>query len=102
MGRYQLAYDHRKKFELWKDSIANESHLNQVKELELKYETEKKEKQIALLAQEKETSDQGNPAAGYLKTSFLRRAFRGAADRRFVDLYPPAAHQNAKDAHGQE
>lgn len=54
MGQYKLAYDHRKKFELWKDSIANESHLNQVKELEIKYETEKKDKQITLLAKEKE------------------------------------------------
>jgi tetratricopeptide (TPR) repeat protein len=54
MGQYQLAYTNRISYELWKDSIANENYLKQVKELEITYETEKKDQQITLLAKEKE------------------------------------------------
>lgn len=57
MGRYKTAYDYRKNFELWKDSIGSEIFLNQIKELEVRYETEKKDKQIVLLAKEKELQE---------------------------------------------
>lgn len=40
----------RKLYENWKDSIVNESHLRAVSELEIKYETEKKEKDILSLS----------------------------------------------------
>ena len=54
MGKYRLSLENRKLYETWKDSIASENHLNQIKELEVKYETEKKNQQIALLTVEKE------------------------------------------------
>ncbi len=54
MGQYKPAYEYRKLYEIWKDSIASENHLNQIKELEVKYETDKKNQQIALLTVEKE------------------------------------------------
>ncbi len=44
----------RKEFEQWKDSLIHERYLNEVKKLELKYETDKKNKQIALLSRENE------------------------------------------------
>ena len=54
MGNYRLSLENRKLYETWKDSIASENHLAQIKELEVKYETEKKNQQIALLTAEKE------------------------------------------------
>jgi LytS/YehU family sensor histidine kinase len=54
MGKYRLSLENRKVFETWKDSIASENHLNQIKELEVKYETDKKNQQIALLTTERE------------------------------------------------
>ncbi len=53
-GQYKQAYDKRLLYESWKDSILSESHLNQIKELELQYETDKKDAQITLLTQENE------------------------------------------------
>lgn len=74
-GELQLALDSRKEYELWKDSLLNENHLNQVKELELKYETEKKEKQIALLAQEKELQAKETQRQTTLKQASLGGLF---------------------------
>src|SRR5690606_3319212 len=54
MGNYRLSLENRKLYETWKDSIASENHLAQIKELEVKYETEKKNQQIALLTVERE------------------------------------------------
>lgn len=52
MGFHEKALKNRKKFEELKDSIFNSSKFKQIEELKTKYETEKKEQQIAL--QEKE------------------------------------------------
>jgi len=57
MAEYNLALKYWKNYQMWKDSIANENHLNEVKELELKYETEKKDNQINLLTMENELQE---------------------------------------------
>ena len=56
-GRYGLALEHQKSYMKWKDSIINEEHLKNVSELEIKYETEKKENDILLLSQQKLKAD---------------------------------------------
>lgn len=49
-GDVSRALMNRKLYENWKDSIVNESHLRAVSEFEIKYETEKKEKDILSLS----------------------------------------------------
>ncbi|MGB5943678.1 MAG: tetratricopeptide repeat protein [Leeuwenhoekiella sp.] len=49
MNRYDKAYENNKMFKAYSDSLTNEKHLNAVSGLEIKYETEKKEKEIASL-----------------------------------------------------
>ncbi len=51
---FEKAYHFNESSHQMKDSIFNEATAKQLNELQTKYETEKKEKQIALLAQEKE------------------------------------------------
>jgi len=53
MGHYQLAFEERIIYESWKDNLINENHLNRIKELEVQYETAKKNEEIALLSKEK-------------------------------------------------
>ena len=74
IGNYKESLEHRKDFELWKDSIVSENHLNQISELEIQYETEKKDQQITLLAQEKELQ-----AKETLRQATLKNAFIGGA-----------------------
>jgi len=71
MGDYLISLAHRKKYEIWKDSIFSENHLNQVRELEIKYETEKKDKQIILLAQQKELQEKVAQRQATLKNVFI-------------------------------
>lgn len=52
-GDYGKALEYRKEFEIWNDSLISEEHLNAVSELEIKYETEKKENDILLLSEQK-------------------------------------------------
>jgi signal transduction histidine kinase len=47
----------RKAFEIWKDSIINETHLKNISELSIKYETEKKEREILKLSEQKAVND---------------------------------------------
>ncbi|MDO1448952.1 tetratricopeptide repeat protein [Rhodocytophaga aerolata] len=56
-GNFSQALNSRKHYEVWKDSLLNENHLNEVKELELKYQTAEKDKQISLLAKEKQLQE---------------------------------------------
>jgi signal transduction histidine kinase len=49
-GDINRALMNRKFYENWKDSIVNESHLRAVSQLEIKYQTEKKEKDILALS----------------------------------------------------
>jgi len=52
MGNYKKAFDNRILYESWKDTVANESYLKAIKELETKYETEKKQNEILSLSEE--------------------------------------------------
>ncbi len=52
IGNYKEAYKNRAFFEQWKDSVSNERYLNKITELETKYETEKKEKEISILSEQ--------------------------------------------------
>ncbi len=53
-GFYKQALEYRKEFEFWQDSLISENHRNRIEELEITYETERKEEQITLLSREKE------------------------------------------------
>ena len=57
MGNPSLALQHQKSYINWKDSIASQEHLKAISELEIKYETEKKEKEILFLSQQQLISD---------------------------------------------
>ena len=52
-GNARQALASRKQYEAWKDSIARDEFASRIKELELTYETERKDQQITLLAREK-------------------------------------------------
>ncbi|WP_435623896.1 tetratricopeptide repeat-containing sensor histidine kinase [Flagellimonas sp.] len=56
-GSPKLALQHQKLYGSWKDSITSQDHLKSISELEIKYETKKKENDILLLSQEKLRSD---------------------------------------------
>lgn len=71
LGQYRKALEYRKTFEIWKDSLMNENHLNQVKEQELKYETEKKDERIQLLAKEKALQENEVKRQATLKRAFI-------------------------------
>ncbi|HWY38022.1 MAG TPA: tetratricopeptide repeat protein [Bacteroidia bacterium] len=49
LGNYKAAFEHLKVYSIYKDSVYNEENAQQINELSAKYETEKKEKEIALL-----------------------------------------------------
>lgn len=70
-GDYKSALTHQKNFELWKDSIVSKAHLDQVRELEIKYETEKKDRQIAFLGQEKALQEKETQHQATLKNTFI-------------------------------
>ena len=53
MGDTKNALDYHKQYFMLNDSLVNEQHLNAVSELEIKYETEKKEKEILALSEQK-------------------------------------------------
>ncbi|MEK6152606.1 tetratricopeptide repeat protein [Flavobacteriaceae bacterium 3-367] len=71
LGDYKKALQHQKNFELWKDSIVSQTHLDQVRELEIKYETEKKDRQITFLGQEKELQKKETQRQATLKNTFI-------------------------------
>jgi tetratricopeptide (TPR) repeat protein len=71
MGQYRRALHYRKEYEIWKDSLINENNLNQVKELELKYETEKKDERIRLLANEAKIQEKEAQRQSTLKRAFI-------------------------------
>ncbi|WP_055395147.1 tetratricopeptide repeat-containing sensor histidine kinase [Flagellimonas eckloniae] len=72
MGNYKQALNYRRTYEQWKDSLINKDHLNKVKELELRFETAKKDKEITLLTQENKLQE-----AQSEKEATLRRALIG-------------------------
>lgn len=54
MGNYEQALKHYKLYTLYKDSITNEESNKQVSQLKIQFETEKKDKEIALLNKDNE------------------------------------------------
>ncbi|NAS12291.1 ATP-binding protein [Poritiphilus flavus] len=57
IGKPSLALLHQKSYTHWKDSIINQEHLKNISELEIKYESEKKEKEILFLSKQKLIAD---------------------------------------------
>ena len=53
-GRYKEAYESLEKYHLFKDSLINEENTRFLQDMQLQYETEKKEREIALLNHESE------------------------------------------------
>lgn len=56
-GNYRKAYEYGQLYHEIKDSIFSETRMAQIEELQTKYETAEKDKQIALLAKEKELQE---------------------------------------------
>lgn len=71
LHEYSAALSYRKTYEIWKDSLINEHHLNEVREQEIRYETEKKDNQIQLLAKEKQLQQAENERASTVKNTFV-------------------------------
>ncbi|MEP7171607.1 MAG: tetratricopeptide repeat protein, partial [Bacteroidota bacterium] len=53
-GNFNKAFEHYKLYITYRDSIVNEENTKKILELQLKYDTEKKEQQITLLNKDKE------------------------------------------------
>ncbi|SDE24120.1 Tetratricopeptide repeat-containing protein [Pricia antarctica] len=70
-GNFAKALDSRKNYEIYKDSLINENHLNQVAELQIKYEAEKKNQQIIVLNQEKNMQRKEAQRQATLKNAFI-------------------------------
>ncbi len=71
MGDFENALICRRDYEKWKDSLINESQMKRVKELEIKYETAEKDKQLALLANEKKLQEKERARQATLKQMFV-------------------------------
>ncbi len=56
MGNHQLAFFYQKKFSQLKDTLINKDKVASISEMQTKYETEKKEQKIELLAEKNKTS----------------------------------------------
>ncbi|MDX2245834.1 MAG: tetratricopeptide repeat protein [Bacteroidia bacterium] len=74
-NQFKEALEYRKKYEVWKDSIAGENFASRIKEMEVKYETEKKDKQITLLAREKEIQEKESQRQATLKNASVLGLF---------------------------
>lgn len=68
---FEKGYHYYTLFHQMSDSIYNEESVQQVNELQAKYETEKKDKQIALLAKEKEIQEKEAQRQATLKRAFV-------------------------------
>jgi tetratricopeptide (TPR) repeat protein len=68
---FKQAYDFYSLANEMKDSLFTESRIKEVNELQAKYETEKKDKQIVLLAKEKETQTLEAQRQATLKKAFI-------------------------------
>jgi tetratricopeptide (TPR) repeat protein len=74
-GNFQKAYQYHRLFTGIKDSMYNEENARQINELQTKYETEKKDKQIALLAKEKEVQQKEVQRQATLKKASISGLF---------------------------
>jgi sensor histidine kinase YesM len=70
-GQFDVALENRKYYETWKDSLLNENHLNQVKELDIKYETALKDQKISELALQNEIQEKETLRQATLKKAFI-------------------------------
>lgn len=68
---FQKAYEYNKLSNQWRDSIYNETSIQQLNELQTKYETSEKDKQIALLAKEKEIQQIETERQSLVKKAFI-------------------------------
>ena len=65
------AFEFHQLFKAVNDSILNESSIARINELQIKYESEKKDQQITLLAQQKELQEQKTQRQAILKNAFI-------------------------------
>ncbi len=70
-GRYKPALEHYKKAMVLKDTLFSEAKSKQVTEMQTKYESEKKEKEIALLTKDKEIQNIAMKKQTLLNNSFI-------------------------------
>lgn len=68
---FRAAYSFDQLSQQWKDSVLNESIFRKINELQTKYETEKKDKQISLLAKESELQAKEAQRQATLKQAFI-------------------------------
>lgn len=68
---FRQAYEYNKISNQWKDSVFNDESTRQINELQAKYETEKKDKQIKVLAKEKEIQKKETQRQATLKWTFI-------------------------------
>ena len=68
---YKVAFEYQQLYSMVNDSLLNEETARQVNELQTKYETEKKDQQITLLAQEKELQEKETQRQATLKNTFI-------------------------------
>ncbi len=54
-GHYKEAYESLERYHIYKDSLVNEENTRYIQDMQVQYETEKKEQEIALLNRESET-----------------------------------------------
>lgn len=71
VGNPEKALAHFKLYEIFKDSVLNEETIEKVKELEVRYEVSEKEKQITLLAKEKEIQHMETQRQSVIKKIFI-------------------------------
>ena len=70
-GQLQAALEHRKLYEVWKDSIAGENLKSKVEELETKYEVAQKDQEIALLSKENEVQQAKSERQATLRNALI-------------------------------
>jgi tetratricopeptide (TPR) repeat protein len=68
---FSKAYEYHQLYASMKDSVLNEETSRQLNELQTRYETEKKDQQINLLAAEKEVQEKETARQATLKNSFI-------------------------------
>jgi tetratricopeptide (TPR) repeat protein len=71
VGNPQEALTHFKQYEIFKDSVLNEETIEKINELEIRYEVSEKEKQITLLAKEKEIQQMEVQRQSVIKKIFI-------------------------------
>lgn len=70
-SNYKKAYEYHQLYKAVDDSILNEGITKQINEIQIRYETEKKDRQITLLAQEKEVQQKEAQRQTTLKNTFI-------------------------------